>query len=104
LGKAADLQGEWVEYEYRLNEEITIITPKHQLSSHTGRRTFVVTAMNECMSLDVIALITGHRDASAMKPYSNINTRGTDKVIEAIDKTTEKKTKKTKKKATKKSK
>lgn len=104
LGKAADLQGEWVEYEYRLNEEITIITPKHQLSSHTGRRTFVVTAMNEGMSLDVIALITGHRDASAMKPYSNINTRGTDKVIEAIDKTTEKKTKKTKKKATKKSK
>ena len=65
----------------------------------------MVTAMNEGMSLDVIALLTGHSDPSAMKPYSNINTRGTDKVIEAIDKTTEKKTtKKGTKKTTKKDK
>ena len=92
LGKEADLQGDWIDYEYRLNEKITIKTPKHKLSSHTARRTFIVTAMNEGVSLDIIAIITSHADISAMKPYIRANTRGTDKVIEAIDKTTSKKT------------
>ena len=105
LGKEADLQGDWIDYEYRLNEKITIKTPKHKLSSHTARRTFIVTAMNEGVSLDIIAIITSHADISAMKPYIRANTRGTDKVIEAIDKTTIKKTtKKGTKKATKKDK
>ena len=105
LGKEADLQGDWIDYEYRLNEKITIKTPKHKLSSHTARRTFIVTAMNEGVSLDIIAIITSHADISAMKPYIRANTRGTDKVIEAIDKTTSKKTtKKGTKKTTKKDK
>ncbi len=88
VGKLADLQGDWIDYQYRLNERITVRTPKHQLSSHTGRRTFICTALNEGISLDVIALITSHSDVSAMKPYIKANTRGTDKVIEAIDKIT----------------
>jgi integrase len=94
IGKAADLQGYWIDYQYRLNEKIVIKTPKDQLSSHTARRTFIVTAMNEGVTLDVIALITSHSDVSAMKPYIKANTRGTDAVIKAIDKTIEKKTKK----------
>ena len=88
LGKLANLQGEWIDYEYRLNEEIIKKTPKHLLSSHTARRTFIVTAMNEGMPLDIIALITSHSDVSAMKPYIKANTRGTDMIIDAIDKTT----------------
>ena len=48
--------------------------------------------MNQGVSLDIIALITSHSDVKAMKPYIKANTLGTDKVIEAIDKTTEKKT------------
>lgn len=88
LGTLANLQGEWLDYEYRLNEEIVIKTPKHQLSSHTARRTFIVTALNEGMPLDIIALITSHSDVSAMKPYIKANTRGTDMIIDAIDKTT----------------
>lgn len=94
IGKAADLQGYWIDYQYRLNEKIVIKTPKDQLSSHTARRTFIVTAMNEGVTLDVIALITSHSDVSAMKPYIKANTRGTDAVIKAIDKTIEKETKK----------
>ena len=88
LGKVADLQGEWIDYEYRLNEEIIIRTPKHKLSSHTARRTFIVTAMNEGVSLDIVALITSHADIDGMKKYIKANRRGTDAVIDAIDKTT----------------
>lgn len=85
LGEAAELKGEWLDYEYRLNEEIIIRTPKHKLSSHTARRTFIVTAMNEGVSLDIIALITSHADIEGMKKYIKANRRGTDAVIDAID-------------------
>ncbi len=98
IGKLAKLQGEWIDYEYRLNEKIPIKTPKHKLSTHTARRTFIVTAANEGVPLDTIALITSHADVKAMKPYLTLNTRGTDLVIAAIDKTTTRKEKKPKSK------
>ena len=85
LGKEADLQGDWIDYQYRLSEKIVVKTPKHQLSSHTARRTFIVTAMNQGVSLDIIALITSHSDVKAMKPYIKANRKGTDMVIDAID-------------------
>ena len=98
LGKLADLKGEWIDYEYRLNEKIIIKTPKHKLSTHTARRTFVVTAMNEGVSLDMIALITSHSDVNAMKPYIKANLRGADAVIKALDKASDKSKKKGSKK------
>ncbi len=86
LGKAANLQGEWIDYQYRLNEKITVKVPKRDLTTHTARRTFIVTAMNEGIPLDLIALITSHSDVKAMKPYIRMNTKGADKVIAALDK------------------
>lgn len=97
LGKVAELKGEWIDYEYRLNEKITVKTPKKDLSTHTARRTFIVTAMNEGIPLDLIALITSHSDVKAMKPYIKMNEKGTDMVIAALDKTLEKQEKKNKK-------
>ena len=85
LGKVADLQGYWTDYEYRLQEKIVLKIPKHKLSTHTARRTFIVTAMNEGVSLDIIALITSHSDVSAMKPYIKANTRGANAVIDALN-------------------
>ena len=96
LGKAAELKGEWIDYEYRLNEKIIVKVPKQNLSSHTARRTFIVTAMNEGVSLDLIALITSHSDVKAMRPYIKMNMRGTDKVIAALDKASMKKVEKKK--------
>ena len=87
LGKAADLTGEWVDYEYRLQEKIEIHIPKCDLSSHTARRTFIVTALNEGISTDLIMLITGHSDYDVMKPYIKANLKGTSSVIDALDKT-----------------
>ena len=44
-------------------------TPKADLTSHTARRTFVVTALNEGVELDLIAQITSHSDVEVMRPY-----------------------------------
>ena len=85
IGKLADLQGEWIDYEYKLNQTIVVKVPKCDLQSHTARRTFVVTALNLGVSTDLISLITSHSDYNAMKPYIKANTSGTDKVISAIN-------------------
>lgn len=85
LGKRADLQGEWIDVEYRLQEKIEVKIPKADLTSHTARRTFIVTALNEGVSLDLIALITSHSDIKAMQPYIKANRKGTDSVIDAMD-------------------
>ena len=44
IGALADLQGEWVDTEYRKNEKVERRTPKRDLESHTARRTFVCIA------------------------------------------------------------
>ena len=89
LGKAANLQGEWIDYEYRLNEKIVVKIPKSDLTTHTARRTFVVTAVNEGVDLELIALITSHSALATMKPYIKANRRGSDLVIDAINRATE---------------
>lgn len=94
LGKIAELKGDWIDYEYKLHEKIIVRTPKADISTHTARRTFVVTAMNEGMDLNIIAQITSHSDLKAMKPYIKANTRGTDMVIDAMDKAKSEKAKK----------
>lgn len=88
LGKKAKIQGEWVDYEYRLDTKIEVRSPKCDLATHTARRTFIVTAMNEGVSLELIAAISSHSDFNAMKPYIKANTRGTDQVIDVLDKAT----------------
>ena len=89
LGKAANLQGEWIDYEYRLNEKIVVKIPKSDLTTHTARRTFVVTALNEGVDLELIALITSHSALATMKPYIKANRRGSDLVIDAINRATD---------------
>lgn len=88
IGKIAKLKGEWIDYEYRLQEKIVIKTPKHALASHTARRTFICLALNEGAPLDLIAKITSHSDVKAMAPYIQATLKGTNLVIDAIDKTT----------------
>lgn len=85
LGKRAKLTGEWIDYEFKLNERVEVRTKKEDLSTHTARRTFVVMAYNEGIPLEQIAMITSHSDVSKMKPYFTVLTKSTDKVIDAID-------------------
>ena len=74
------------DYEFRLQEKIEVRIPKEDLASHTARRTFVVTAYNEGVPLDLIMLITSHSDVKAMKPYLKGNLKGSNRVIEALNK------------------
>ena len=41
LGKLAELKGEWIDYQYKLEKVEEVKTPKSDLTSHTARRTFV---------------------------------------------------------------
>ena len=86
LGEAAELKGEWIDYEFKLDKKIEVRTAKDKLSTHTARRTFVVMAYNNGIPLEQIAMITSHSDVSKMKPYFAVLTKSTDKVIDAIDK------------------
>lgn len=89
LGKLAELKGEWIDYQYKLDKVEEVKTPKTELTSHTARRTFVVTALNEGVELDLIAQITSHSDFDNMRPYIASTRKGKQKVIDALDSATE---------------
>lgn len=88
LGEKAELEGEWTDYEYRLNEKIEIKTPKKDLSSHTARRTFVVTAYNAGVPIDLIAMVTSHSDMRAMRPYLKATPKGSQMAVDAFERAT----------------
>ena len=55
------------------NERIEQVMPKWALlTTHCGRRTFVVTALQLGIPSEVIMKWTGHADMKAMKPYMAI--------------------------------
>lgn len=85
IGKMAELEGEWVSYQYRLNEKIVVKIPKANLCSHTARRTFITLATEAGVSLDLISQITSHSEVTAMKPYIATTKAGVKKVIDALD-------------------
>lgn len=90
LGKSAELKGEWTDYQYKLEKVEEAKTPKSDLTSHTARRPFVVTALNEGIELDLIAQTTSHSDVEAMRPYIASTRKGKQKVVDALDNATEK--------------
>lgn len=89
IGKQAGIKGEWIDYQYRLDKCEIIKTPRANISSHSARRTFVVTALNEGVSLDLVAQITSHADIRVMKPYIASTRDGKQMVIDALDNATQ---------------
>lgn len=89
LGQKAGLQGYWTDYRYKLDKVDDDKKPKAALTSHTARRTFVVTALNEGVPLDLVAQITSHADIDIMRPYIAATSKGKQKVIAALDKAIE---------------
>lgn len=85
LGRKAGIHGEWTDYQYRLDKVEEVKIPKANLTSHTARRTFVVTALNEGIGLDLIAQITSHADIDVMRPYIAATHKGKQKVVDALD-------------------
>lgn len=85
LGERAELTGEWVDQQWRLDEEFVVRHPKKDLGTHVARRTFISTAINEGVSPELIALITSHSSLKEMAPYIGLSKTGAIKVTEAID-------------------
>lgn len=58
---------------YRGSERIDEILPKYMLvGTHTGRRTFICSALSLGIPAQVVMKWTGHNDYKAMKPYIDI--------------------------------
>ena len=85
LGEIAGIEGEYVDYQCRLSEIEEVYSLRRDMQSHDARRTFVVMALNMGIDLNTIALLTSHSDLKAMRPYVQLNDKGKDKVIDAIN-------------------
>jgi len=73
LGELAGLTAPTKLVHFKNNDRIEEIHPKYAvLSTHCGRRTFIVLALTLGISLAVIMKWTGHKSYSAMKPYIKI--------------------------------
>jgi integrase len=58
---------------YKGNDRIDDVTPKHKLlGTHSGRRTFICTALSLGIPVNVVMKWTGHSDYKSMKPYIDI--------------------------------
>lgn len=58
---------------YKGNERHDEVHPKWELvGTHTGRRTFIVSALSKGIAPSIVMKWTGHSDYNAMKPYIDI--------------------------------
>jgi integrase len=73
MGKMAGINDPQRVVYFKRNERIEEVYPKYALlSSHCGRRTFIVNALRIGVPAEVIMKWTGHSDYKAMKPYVKI--------------------------------
>ncbi|MBS9774349.1 MAG: phage integrase SAM-like domain-containing protein [Tenacibaculum sp.] len=73
LGQLAGLNEQVRITHYEGNKRIDNLYPKYQLlSTHIGRRTFIITALSIGIPVQVVMKWTGHSDYKSMKPYIDI--------------------------------
>ena len=73
LGKLAGIDTPVRITQYIGNERVDAVYPKYELlSTHTGRKTFICTALALGIPPHVVMKWTGHSDYKAMKPYIDI--------------------------------
>lgn len=73
VGRKAGINTPTHAHYFHGNECIESIKPKYELlSTHCGRKSFVINAMRLGISSEVIMQWTGHSDHSNMKPYMKI--------------------------------
>lgn len=73
LGQAAGLNEPTRIIYFKGNQRYEEVYPKwYLLTTHVGRRTFVVTALQLGIPVEVIMRWTGHSNFEAMKPYAKI--------------------------------
>lgn len=67
------------------NDRITFSEPLCDvIGTHSARRTFVVHALSEGMSPQIVMTFTGHEDYESLKPYIAITDKTRRKLIETM--------------------
>ena len=73
IGKAMKFDTPIREVYFKGNKRYEEVKPKYELlTTHCGRRTFVVNALTLGIPSEVIMRWTGHSDYESMKPYMKI--------------------------------
>lgn len=72
--------------QYHGGARVDTVLPKWQLlSSHTGRRSFVVNALSAGIPVETVMKWTGHTDYQAMRPYIDIATAARASAMRLLD-------------------
>ena len=73
LFKLAGIDEPIKETHYEGHKRVDVVKPKYEcIGTHTGRRTFICTALAKGIPPSVVMKWTGHSDYKAMKPYIDI--------------------------------
>jgi integrase len=73
MGQLAELNEPVRLVYFKGNKRCEEVHPKHELmTTHCGRRTFVVNALTLGVPAEVVMKWTGHSDYDSMKPYIEI--------------------------------
>lgn len=86
IGKLAEINEPVTKVEYRNHRRNEITLPKWQLmSSHVGRKTFVVNSLDMGLTATQVIGYTGHSSITAMQPYISISQKKKDAAMDVWD-------------------
>ena len=89
IGKLAEINEPVTKVEYRNHKREEITLPKWQLmSSHVGRKTFVVNSLDMGLTATQVIGYTGHSSITAMQPYISISQKKKDAAMDVWDNAT----------------
>lgn len=86
IAKLAEIDEPVTKVEYRNHRREEITLPKWQLmSSHVGRKTFVVNSLDMGLTATQVIGYTGHSSITAMQPYISISRKKKDAAMDIWD-------------------
>lgn len=88
IGKMAGIDEPVRRVDYRSHKRTEIILPKWQLlTTHVGRKSFVVNSLDLGLTATQVIGYTGHSSINAMQPYISISQKKKDAAMDVWDKT-----------------
>lgn len=86
IGKAAGLTEQIRKVEYRQHEKREMVFQKYELlTTHVGRKTFVVNSLDMGLTATQVIEYTGHSSITAMEPYISISRKKKDEAMNVWD-------------------
>ena len=86
IGKLAGLTQQIRKVEYRQHEKCETVYKKYELmTTHVGRKTFVVNSLDMGLTATQVIEYTGHSSIQAMEPYISISRKKKDEAMNVWD-------------------